>query len=78
MTANMNRREFITLLGASAVVPASADSASPQHQSFDVCVVGGSCTGVFAAVRAAEAGMVAASARTVLFVPDPSELTTNH
>ena len=53
----MNRREFIALLGASAVVPASAESANPQHQSFDVCVIGGSCTGVFAAVRAAEAGL---------------------
>ena len=53
----MNRREFIALLGASAVVPASAESANPQHQSFDVGVIGGSCTGVFAAVRAAEAGL---------------------
>ena len=29
----------------------------PVAEKVDVCVIGGSCTGVFAAVRAAEAGM---------------------
>ncbi len=29
---------------------------TPELDGFDVCVVGGSCTGVFAAVRAAQAG----------------------
>ncbi len=63
----MNRREFIALLGASAVVPASAESATAQHLSFDVCVIGGSCTGVFAAVRAAEAGLKVALVEKNMF-----------
>lgn len=41
--------------GLRAAPPSSVPSPSPL--SFDVCVVGGSCTGVFAAVRAAEAGL---------------------
>ena len=37
--------------------PARSVGAAKAAGEFDVCVVGGSCTGVFAAVRAAAAGM---------------------
>ena len=58
------RRGFLAGAAALAAAPSvraeASASAAPQPQdagAFDVCVVGGSCTGVFAAVRAAAAGM---------------------
>lgn len=61
----MTRREFIGGAAVGAALPLAAGSASAAAElkqeavaeTFDVCVVGGSCTGVFAALRAAEAGM---------------------
>ena len=55
----MNRREFIALLGVGAAATLRAEDrpVRPVDLSFDVCIVGGSCTGVFAAIRAAEAGL---------------------
>lgn len=57
----MKRRDFLKGLaagGAAAVVSqARAVDSARTAGEFDVCVVGGSCTGVFAAVRAAAAGM---------------------
>ena len=67
----MKRREFLkgSLLGtvglaATGLQASSTSTLGPQlstlnsqHLTFDVCIVGGSCTGVFAAVRAAEAGL---------------------
>lgn len=62
----MTRKEFLggIATGAAALVASRAGaaerSASPSAAScdgdFDVVVIGGSCTGVFAALRAAEAG----------------------
>ncbi len=58
------RRGFLAGAAALAAAPSvraeSLMPTAPQPQdagAFDVCVVGGSCTGVFAAVRAAAAGM---------------------
>lgn len=60
----MNRRGFIRLaavspLAAAAVPISQTDHSSQTSQalSFDIAVIGGSTTGVFAAVRAAEKGM---------------------
>lgn len=66
----MQRREFLKTLGVSAAVcgggllpaaaqatAASARAAAPVVDAVDVLVAGGSCTGVFAAIRAAEQGM---------------------
>lgn len=61
----MNRRTFLTLAGLGTTGAAFART-SGRHVAatvpgvFDVCVVGGSCTGVFAALRAAEAGCTVA------------------
>ena len=64
----MTRKEFIGGMAAGAAgvafaAPtagaedkASAPTAAPGAGDFDVVVIGGSCTGVFAAIRAAEAG----------------------
>ena len=57
-----NRREFLAAAGLGTVgapfaqPPSEAPTSAATVGSFDVCVVGGSCTGVFAALRAAEAG----------------------
>ncbi len=56
----MNRRDFLTMTGMGAVGAAFAktpgEAAGPAEAgTFDVCVAGGSCTGVFAALRAAKA-----------------------
>ena len=64
----MNRREFLAIAGAGAIGGGLSAEVTPgglgqtalpasEVGEYDVCVVGGSCTGVFAAVRAAEAGM---------------------
>jgi len=64
----MNRREFIAsavcATGAACAISqagcasvSSGTTVRKERLSFDICVIGGSCTGVFAAVRAAEAGM---------------------
>ena len=60
----MNRREFLSVAGLGALgaacgtaSAAGAPKGTASAGTFDVCVVGGSCTGVFAAIRAAEAGM---------------------
>ena len=55
----MNRREFIALLGAgtAGTLCAEGRQARTSELAFDLCIVGGSCTGVFAAIRAAEAGL---------------------
>jgi len=67
----MNRREFLCFAGAGAVgavCGADARTGKPlAEMSFDVCVVGGSCTGVFAAVRAAEAGLKVALVEKNMF-----------
>ena len=62
----MTRKEFLggMVMGAAALgVPraeagelAARSAAAPAAGDFDVVVIGGSCTGVFAAIRAAEAG----------------------
>jgi hypothetical protein len=64
---NVSRRGFVSLLAAAGAMPSdSADGMAlskstfdslPSAGSFDVVVVGGSCTGVFAALRAAETGL---------------------
>ncbi len=46
--------------------------------TFDVCIVGGSCTGVFAAVRAAEAGMRVAIIEKNMFLGGPAETPSRH
>ena len=63
----MNRREFVKGVALTACVPAAgvgvvghADAAEVQtadEAAADVLVVGGSMTGLFAAIRAAEAGL---------------------
>ena len=65
----LGRRAFLSsgvaaLAAAKVACGGEADAGSAKTVDpaktvgeFDVCVVGGSCTGVFAAVRAAEAGM---------------------
>lgn len=61
----MRRRNFLTGALAAAAVPNFArakvrveqkDSQFKEAASVDICVLGGSCTGVFAAVRAARLG----------------------
>lgn len=64
---NVSRRGFVSLLAAAGAMPAdsaggmalskSTFNSLPSAGSFDVVVVGGSCTGVFAALRAAETGL---------------------
>ena len=64
----LDRRNFLALTGVgvgAALAPRAAaastsDVAIPTCHEADVCVLGGSCTGVFAAVRAAEQGMTVA------------------
>ena len=60
----LRRRDFLSgsVLGSVGLAATGAGSAQAAERaaaadagSFDICVVGGSCTGVFAAVRAAEA-----------------------
>ena len=61
----LQRRDFLkgSVLGSVGLAAPSArsvqaeETAAAEAGSFDLCVVGGSCTGVFAAVRAAEAGL---------------------
>ena len=61
----LKRRDFLkgSVLGSvglsvtGAGSARAAETAAAEAGSFDLCVVGGSCTGVFAAVRAAEAGL---------------------
>ena len=65
MGIGMNRRDFLAMTGMGAVGAAfakvSGETAGPAAAgTFDVCVAGGSCTGVFAALRAAEAGCTVA------------------
>ena len=64
----MTRKEFLggiacCAAGVALAAPNNADGGSrtrgmpfPKAGDFDVVVIGGSCTGVFAAIRAAEAG----------------------
>ena len=67
-TSDLNRRNFLAMAGggvAAAFAPRAAaasasDAVIPTCHEADVCVLGGSCTGVFAAVRAAERGMTVA------------------
>ena len=64
---SVSRRGFVGMLAGTGVasqvplqgaaVPQSFLSTLPCAGSFDVVVVGGSCTGVFAALRAAERGL---------------------
>ena len=63
----MNRREFLSVAGLGALGTACGTASAgvggggaASAGRFDVCVVGGSCTGVFAALRAAEAGCTVA------------------
>ena len=66
LSPGLGRRAFL-VSGAAALAaastahggddPARTAGAAKAAGEFDVCVVGGSCTGVFAAVRAAAAGM---------------------
>lgn len=66
LSPGLGRRAFL-MSGAAALAaastahggddPARSVGAAKAAGEFDVCVVGGSCTGVFAAVRAAAAGM---------------------
>jgi len=58
---NLKRRDFLRLAGAgtvgvAAIGNAHASSPAADEQVADVFVVGGSMTGLFAAIRAAEAG----------------------
>ena len=61
----MTRKEFLggMVMGAAALGAPRAEAgglaarpAASDVGDFDVVVIGGSCTGVFAAIRAAEAG----------------------
>ena len=60
----MNRQGGVELAAGSPLGTAAAMTSQSLHASqplsFDVAVIGGSATGVFAAVRAAEKGMKAA------------------
>ena len=59
----MDRRDFLKLAAVGAVAAAAPTGRTEPGQTalsggaFDLVVVGGSATGVFAAVRAAEAGL---------------------